>query len=664
MIAGVRTLQLDELHLLRACGVVLYGAGAEGRRFFDLLASRGVTPRAFCDASPGKVGHAYCGIDTIPIAELKNLPEGCCILVSLHESKVDQVQAELRSFGIAAPFVAIDERPFLDRDGKLLIFDELAWLRSGPPHLRQVYQGRTTDPKAYFNEVADHPLRFYLDKGGFAAEDMTSRLVNARDGVRVTAASPEQGDFTVYVCGSSVALGHHNEDAQTIASRLQYRMNQELLEGRQGRAVNKGIYAFPLLLNADDLDVQPLRPGDFVFFVYGSYLILGPGHGNRFSAAEALELFAHYILRMKASCENRGGTFVFCLQPFVGRIRNPSESERFLAEDCVVYHDPHFGLVSVDAEALLQALRARGVEVLDGADPCQRPHPFGELFIDRTHLSPAGNDLLAALFWARIRKGAAGDPGARSRASAAAGAAGLVRDYEDSCRGYLDRHLPRFREQDLEAFRREHACHLSSPGVHGCIVVNCNPFTRGHRFLIETAARRVDHLFVFVLEEDRSFFPFEDRMELVRQGTVDLANVTVLRSGSLIISSLTFPEYFQKDQSQDRRVDCGYDLDTFCRVVAPAMGIRIRFVGTEPFCRITGQYNQQMKEVLPRHGIEVVEVERYVGEDGEAISASRVRKALEKGDWDQLRRLVPDSTLAYLRRFRASRAANPWGERP
>ena len=62
----------------------------------------------------------------------------------------------------------------------------------------------------------------------------------------------------------------------------------------------------------------------------------------------------------------------------------------------------------------------------------------------------------------------------------------------------------------------------------GAIVMNCNPFTKGHRYLIEQAAGQVDLLYIFVVEEDKSTFKFEDRIEMVRRGTVDLDKVKVL----------------------------------------------------------------------------------------------------------------------------------------
>lgn len=52
----------------------------------------------------------------------------------------------------------------------------------------------------------------------------------------------------------------------------------------------------------------------------------------------------------------------------------------------------------------------------------------------------------------------------------------------------------------------------------GSIVMNCNPFTLGHRYLIEYASKYVDYLYIFVVEEDKSFFPFSDRIDLIKKG--------------------------------------------------------------------------------------------------------------------------------------------------
>ena len=182
----------------------------------------------------------------------------------------------------------------------------------------------------------------------------------------------------------------------------------------------------------------------------------------------------------------------------------------------------------------------------------------------------------------------------------------------------------------------------------GSIVMNCNPFTLGHLHLIEHAAEQVDHLYIFVVEEDRSLFKFEDRMELVKAGTSHLKNVKVLPSGQFIISALTFSEYFDKANLEGTTVDTSLDVETFGSQIAPCLNISVRFVGEEPFDPVTAQYNHSMKEILPKYGVELREIPRKEV-DGEAISASRVRKCLEEKNWDEIRKLVPETTYSFLK---------------
>lgn len=181
----------------------------------------------------------------------------------------------------------------------------------------------------------------------------------------------------------------------------------------------------------------------------------------------------------------------------------------------------------------------------------------------------------------------------------------------------------------------------------GAAVMNCNPFTRGHRYLIETAAKECDHVYVFVLSEDKSHFSFTDRLEMVRLGTADLPNVTVLTTGPYLISSATFPTYFLKDREKAGDIQCRLDIEIFLRHFVPHFGITRRYVGTEPLSPMTRQYNAVLKAELPQRGVELREIPRLETQS-EPISASTVR-SLAPGDPDALRRLVPDSTWQYLK---------------
>lgn len=186
-----------------------------------------------------------------------------------------------------------------------------------------------------------------------------------------------------------------------------------------------------------------------------------------------------------------------------------------------------------------------------------------------------------------------------------------------------------------------------SSGTVGATVMNCNPFTKGHRYLIERAAKDCDRLYIFVLSEDKSFFSAADRLEMVKRGTADLENVTVLPTGPYLISSATFPTYFLKDRENAGQVHCLLDIEVFCKYYVPKFGITRRYVGTEPLSPMTNQYNDALREFLPGKGIQLYEIPR-LEQETVPVSASGVRAALAAGNFAMLRNLVPHSTYEYL----------------
>lgn len=185
----------------------------------------------------------------------------------------------------------------------------------------------------------------------------------------------------------------------------------------------------------------------------------------------------------------------------------------------------------------------------------------------------------------------------------------------------------------------------------GCIVMNCNPFTLGHRYLIEQAAKQVERLYVMVVREDCSLFAYTERKAMVEQGVADIENVNVIDGSDYAISRATFPTYFLKRLDDAADTQMLLDLDLFRRHIAPALGATVRFVGTEPTDQLTRRYNQLMHETLK----DVREINR-LEKDGNAVSASRVRKAMEEGDMNTIRQLVPPTTLPYIIAHLATRA--------
>ena len=188
---------------------------------------------------------------------------------------------------------------------------------------------------------------------------------------------------------------------------------------------------------------------------------------------------------------------------------------------------------------------------------------------------------------------------------------------------------------------------LSSSPIVGASVMNCNPFTLGHRFLIEQAAKECSRLFIFVLSEDKSYFSAEDRIKMVRLGTQDLTNVTVLPTGPYLISSATFPTYFLKERENAHNLHCQLDIEIFTKYFVPAFSITRRYVGTEPLSPMTNRYNEVLKSSLIEKGIEVCEFPRLTL-DGIPISASTVRAHITAKDKEAVKCLVPQTTYQYL----------------
>lgn len=181
-------------------------------------------------------------------------------------------------------------------------------------------------------------------------------------------------------------------------------------------------------------------------------------------------------------------------------------------------------------------------------------------------------------------------------------------------------------------------------GKIGAILMNANPFTLGHQYLAETAAGECDHVYIFVLSEDKSEFSAADRMEMVKQGTAHLKNVTVLPTGPYLISEATFPKYFLKDRETAQREHYVLDLEVFTRWFVPHFGITHRYAGTEPTCVVTAGYNEAMADILPKAQVEFCRIKRRELQ-GAAISASLVRA---EHNPEKLKTLVPESTYHYM----------------
>lgn len=178
------------------------------------------------------------------------------------------------------------------------------------------------------------------------------------------------------------------------------------------------------------------------------------------------------------------------------------------------------------------------------------------------------------------------------------------------------------------------------------LVMNANPFTLGHQYLVEKASSENDIVHLFIVSEDTSLIPFSVRKKLVTAGTSHLNNIIYHESGPYIISNATFPSYFQKDSIAVMESHANLDLAIFVQI-AQALGINRRYVGEEPNSKVTKIYNDIMSKNLPENGIACNIVPRKEI-NGTIISASTVRNALKENQFELIKMLVPKTTWDYF----------------
>ena len=208
---------------------------------------------------------------------------------------------------------------------------------------------------------------------------------------------------------------------------------------------------------------------------------------------------------------------------------------------------------------------------------------------------------------------------------------------------FLEQGIPSF--SDYLKLLKEHFVEGNS---NSAIVMNANPFTLGHQYLVETAASQSSHLYVFVVSEDRSFFNTNDRMEMVKRGVSHLPNVTVLPTRDYMVSSATFPSYFLKEKAdlEVAKVQATLDATLFLENIVPTLQLTKRFVGQEPLSPVTSVYNDALRAAFGKD-LELVIINRLSAGD-EVVSATRVRAAIQDNNVDELKLLVPATTYHYL----------------
>ena len=123
--------------------------------------------------------------------------------------------------------------------------------------------------------------------------------------------------------------------------------------------------------------------------------------------------------------------------------------------------------------------------------------------------------------------------------------------------------------------------------------------------------------------------------------------ISIIPSSEFVVSTVTLPEYFNKDKEQMVTVDASRDIRLFVDYVMPALNVSTRVAGEEPYCRVTREYNRQIRDTFEKKGKQFIQIERKKVQD-DYISASKVRRALIDSDFDLIKTFVPTTTYDYL----------------
>lgn len=186
----------------------------------------------------------------------------------------------------------------------------------------------------------------------------------------------------------------------------------------------------------------------------------------------------------------------------------------------------------------------------------------------------------------------------------------------------------------------------------GAICAHANPFTNGHYALTLEASQKMDHVYLFIVQDSLTALPYMDRMDIAKDAVKKLSNVTVLTTGTYMASYRTFPDYFTVAKTKNMFDEEKAMIDTyiFGKVISKILGIKYRFLGEEPLDAFTNCLNEHYLKVLPDYGITPVIIRRAKCEN-EYISASAVRKMVKNGNYKRASKYASEHAIQFLRRY-------------
>ena len=572
---------------------------------------------------------------TLPICSYHKLKKSglwCNVKYVLDRKETDILIAsdeKYNSFNIRKYIIDIDSEIRLQQETIIRLSDKI------DENMNNAYNAVDDYSDDYFKSISYLPNMYYRGNN-LTNADYKSDYVNIVGSLRYTVQNEDFLDkaLTVHFFGDSRFYGLYVEDKYTIPS---------IVHNETGlKCINYGVHGTSIFDIKGQIENSGTKAGDIVVI------------NNGFIKAEKnypLEIVNRAVIdeivALNELCITKGLKFILCVLPDCGdkKILTEQEKRYCLYQELQKVETSNSKYESLDADwtYVIPMLQVQGVCCCN-IIPIVENYADTEIFVDYIHFSPNGNRLIAK----EIAKYIDAIVVMKNQGSQI-----VLNELKDEYKRIInerrgDLTSNYFDNEKFEKFL------MSLKGISSgktseavVIVMNANPFTLGHLYILEESSKRFPHVYVLVVQETYTAIPFEDRIELIKKGTKHLNNISIIPSSEFVVSTVTLPEYFNKDKEQMVTVDASRDIRLFVDYVMPALNVSTRVAGEEPYCRVTREYNRQIRDTFEKKGKQFIQIERKKVQ-GDYISASKVRRALIDGDFDLIKTFVPATTYDYL----------------
>lgn len=495
--------------------------------------------------------------------------------------------------------------------------------------MKQAYSMIDDFSHDYLKRLYEEPIEIEYRNGKIGMSDFNNGLITHENGKKICIATSGMNKKKVWLFGDSRVSGMLIPNEYTIANLLQKKTDEfEVVNcGIPGRDIERMVY---------QIEKEDIKSGDLVILATGFYEFAG-------SYLDNIARWVSAIADAERRSRDKGAVLIYVNLPTVLEVSPWNEEEKEIIN---IFNKTEFTEYSIELienckNIIVCRCEELGIRTMDLAHCFNKRSQYGQVFINLHHYGPWGNMLIADELYERIMtynhcNEINWDNGSKEYTI-------TRRKFEEKLSVLSDE------ENRLAKYIDSVKENVEEDSVVGAVVINANPFSYGHEYLIRYALKNVDFLYVFVVSEDKSFFSYRDRAFMVASVLKKYANVKIIPSGEFCISSNTFPEYFMKDTLQDSVINIQKDVILFGSKIAKELNISKRFVGEEINDKVTQQYNIAMQRILPLYGVELVEIPRLRHDKtNNFISASTIRKCIQKKDYELLKDLVPDEVFEYI----------------